>query len=175
MLMSSLNRDDIEVYFEVYGSGTPFLFFSETACAGDIWSTYQVPEFSRDHRVITHDYRGTGKSSKPTIQYSCEDFVDDAVAILDHLNAGPVIGCSQPICIGERVSDLIAGPSAGPAAGSLRAGARCRQQRGRRATADGRRNQRRRTRQSPLAFRHRGTRCRSAERTTFDKTSRIGA
>jgi pimeloyl-ACP methyl ester carboxylesterase len=106
MLMSSLNRDDIEVYFEVYGSGTPFLFFSETACAGDIWSTYQVPEFSRDHRVITHDYRGTGKSSKPTIQYSCEDFVDDAVAILDHLNAGPAIVLGHSM--GGRVAMLMA-------------------------------------------------------------------
>ena len=104
--MSSLNRDDIEVYFEVYGSGTPFLFFSETACAGDIWSTYQVPEFSRDHRVITHDYRGTGKSSKPTIQYSCEDFVDDAVAILDHLNAGPTIVLGHSM--GGRVAMLMA-------------------------------------------------------------------
>ena len=104
--MSSLNRNDIGVYFEVYGSGTPFLFFSETACAGDIWSTYQVPEFSRDHRVITHDYRGTGKSSKPAIQYSCEDFVDDSVAILDHLNAGPAIVLGHSM--GGRVAMLMA-------------------------------------------------------------------
>jgi hypothetical protein len=42
---------------------TPF-FFSETACAGDIWNAFQVPEFSRDHLVVTHDYRGTGQSSR---------------------------------------------------------------------------------------------------------------
>ena len=89
--MPFIKRNAIEIYYQTHGQGTPFLFFSETACAGDIWNQFQVPEFSRDHMAITHDYRGTGKSSRPKTQYSCEDFVDDAVAILDHLNAGPAI------------------------------------------------------------------------------------
>ena len=71
------------------------MFFSETACAGDVWSIFQVPEFGRDHTVITHDYQGTGRSTKPTVHYSTEDFVDDAVAILEHLNAGPAIVCGH--------------------------------------------------------------------------------
>jgi aminoacrylate hydrolase len=82
---------DVEIYYETHGGGTPLLFFCETACAGDIWNHFQVPEFSRDYLVITHDYRGTGKSSRPTAQYSCDDFVDDAAAILDQVNAGPAI------------------------------------------------------------------------------------
>jgi 3-oxoadipate enol-lactonase len=89
--MPFISRSDVDIYFETHGSGPPFLFFCETACAGDIWNRFQVPEFSRDHMVITHDYRGTGKSSRPTTQYSCDDFVEDAVAILDHLKAGPAI------------------------------------------------------------------------------------
>jgi 3-oxoadipate enol-lactonase len=89
--MPFVNRNGIQIHYQFHGTGTPILFFSETACAGDIWHTFQVPEFSRDHMVITHDYRGTGKSSRPTNQYSCDDFVDDAVAILDHLDAGPAI------------------------------------------------------------------------------------
>ncbi|MGZ9174990.1 MAG: alpha/beta fold hydrolase, partial [Candidatus Binatia bacterium] len=87
--MSFVKRINTDIFHETYGSGIPCMFFSETACAGDIWHTFQVPEFCRDHLVITHDYRGTGKSSRPTEQYSCDDFVNDAVAILDHLNAGP--------------------------------------------------------------------------------------
>jgi pimeloyl-ACP methyl ester carboxylesterase len=104
--MTYIDRDGIEIYYEVHGTGTPFLFFSETACAGDVWNTFQVPEFSRDHRVITHDYRGTGKSTRPTLQYSCEDFVDDAAAILDHLNAGPAIVLGHSM--GGRVAMLMA-------------------------------------------------------------------
>jgi pimeloyl-ACP methyl ester carboxylesterase len=104
--MPYCRRNEVGIHYEVHGSGTPLLFFSETACAGDIWSTFQVPEFSRDHQVITHDYRGTGKSSRPTAQYSCEDFVDDAVAILDCLNAGPAILLGHSM--GGRVAMLAA-------------------------------------------------------------------
>ena len=56
--------------------------------------------------VITHDYRGTGKSSRPTEQYFCDDFVDDAVAILDHLKVGPAILLGHSM--GGRVALLMA-------------------------------------------------------------------
>jgi 3-oxoadipate enol-lactonase len=104
--MPLLKLHDIDIYYEVHGQGAPFMFFSETACDGEIWKTHQVPEFSRDHRVIIHDYRGTGKSSWPSEQYTCDDFVDDAAAILDHLGAGPatVLGHSM----GGRVAMLMA-------------------------------------------------------------------
>ena len=104
--MTSAHNKNIDIHFETHGSGTPLLLFSETACAGDIWNTFQVPEFCRDHLVITHDYRGTGKSSRPTEQYSCDDFVDDAVAILDQLNAGPAILLGHSM--GGRVALLMA-------------------------------------------------------------------
>lgn len=95
-----------EIYYQAQGQGTPFLFFSETACAGDIWHTFQVPEFSSDYLVITHDYRGTGRSSKPAAQYSCEDFVDDAAAILEQVKAGPAILLGHSM--GGRVAMLMA-------------------------------------------------------------------
>lgn len=104
--MAIARRKNIEIHYETRGSGTPLLFFSETACAGDIWNTFQVPEFCRDHLVITHDYRGTGQSSRPIEQYSCDDFVDDAVAILDQVNAGPAILLGHSM--GGRVALLMA-------------------------------------------------------------------
>ena len=104
--MPFARNGDVEIHFQVYGRGTPLLFFSETACAGDIWETFQVPEFSRDHMVVTHNYRGTGKSSKPAEQYSCEDFVDDAAVILDDLKAGPAILLGHSM--GGRVAMLMA-------------------------------------------------------------------
>jgi len=104
--MRLVRNGRIEIHYEIHGSGTPFLFFSETACAGDIWDTFQAPEFSRDHLVITHDYRGTGQSSKPAAHYGCEDFADDAAAILDHLDAGPAIVLGHSM--GGRVAMLMA-------------------------------------------------------------------
>jgi len=104
--MPFIKRNDVEIYYETHGQGAPFVFFSETACDGEVWKIFQVPEFSRDHMVITHDYRGTGKSSKPSEQYTTDDFVDDAVAILDHLSAGPAIVCGHSM--GGRVVQLMA-------------------------------------------------------------------
>jgi 3-oxoadipate enol-lactonase len=104
--MAFVIHSQLQIFFEVHGAGTPILFFSETACAGDIWNSFQVPEFSRDHLVITHDYRGTGRSSKPAAQYSCDDFVDDAVAILEKLNTGPAILLGHSM--GGRVAMLMA-------------------------------------------------------------------
>ena len=104
--MPFLKRHDVEIYYEVHGQGTPLMFFSETACDGEVWKIHQVPEFARDHMVVTQDYRGTGGSSKPTNQYTTADFADDAIAILDHLNAGPAIVCGHSM--GGRVIQLLA-------------------------------------------------------------------
>ncbi len=98
-------RDD-EIYYDVQGQGQPFIFFSETACDGEIWKLFQVPEFSRDHKVITHDYRGTGRSSKPSIDYTTRMFCDDAVAILDHLKVKDAIVLGHSM--GGRVAQLLA-------------------------------------------------------------------
>src|SRR4029453_8688581 len=75
--MPILKLKDADIYYEVHGSGPPFLFLSETACDGEVWKIYQVPEFSRDHTVITFDYRGMGQSSKPSTKYTMEMFAGD--------------------------------------------------------------------------------------------------
>ena len=71
--MPTVRTNDAEIYYETHGQGQPFLFFSETACDGQIWKLYQVPEFAKDHMVIIHDYRGTGRSSKPSVDYTTQN------------------------------------------------------------------------------------------------------
>ena len=63
--MPTVKVNDVEIYYEEHGKGRPMVFLSETACDGEVWKINQIEEFSRDHRVIIHDYRGTGQSSKP--------------------------------------------------------------------------------------------------------------
>jgi len=104
--MPTLRVKDVEIYFEAHGEGQPFIFFSETACDGEIWNLYQVPEFSKDHMVIVHDYRGTGKSSKPSIDYTTQMFCDDAMAILDYLQVKDAIVLGHSM--GGRVAQLLA-------------------------------------------------------------------
>jgi 3-oxoadipate enol-lactonase len=104
--MPYVSLNDLELYYEVHGEGPPFLFFSETACHGEVWKNYQVPEFSRDHRVIIYDQRGTGRSGKPSVQYTTKTLADDAAALLEHLGADRVTVYGHSM--GGRVAQLLA-------------------------------------------------------------------
>ena len=104
--MPYLQLRDLKLYYEVHGEGRPFLFISETACHGEVWKPYQVPEFSRDHRVIIYDQRGTGRTDKPSVQYTTTTLADDAAALLDHLGADQVIVYGHSM--GGRIAQLVA-------------------------------------------------------------------
>jgi pimeloyl-ACP methyl ester carboxylesterase len=104
--MPFLKRDDAEIYYEVHGDGAPFLFCSVTGLDHQAWKFHQVEEFSRDHKVILFDYRGTGKSSKAAQEYSIKLFTDDAAAILNHLHAEHAIVCGHSM--GGVVAQLLA-------------------------------------------------------------------
>jgi len=99
-------KDGVDIYYEISGQGTPFLFLSETACDGAVWNLYQVPEFARDHTVVILDYRGTGLSGKPSTKYSTEIFAADAVTVLDHLGLDGAVVCGHSM--GGRVAQLLA-------------------------------------------------------------------
>ncbi len=104
--MPTVRVNKAEIYYETHGRGPPFVFFSETACDGEIWKLHQVRDFSRNHLVITHDYRGTGRSSKPSSDYTTKLFCDDAAAILNQLDARNAIILGHSM--GGRVAQLLA-------------------------------------------------------------------
>ncbi len=104
--MPFLKLKDTEIYYEVHGDGPPFLFCSVTGLDHQAWKFHQVAEFSRDHKVILFDYRGTGKSGKTVQKYSIKMFTDDAVAILNHLNVEQAIVCGHSM--GGVVAQLLA-------------------------------------------------------------------
>jgi pimeloyl-ACP methyl ester carboxylesterase len=101
-----LNLPDTEIYYEVQGDGPAFLFCSVTGLDHQAWKFHQIPEFSRDHRVIVFDYRGTGKSSKTIQRYSIPMFAGDAAALLDHLKVEQAIVCGHSM--GGVVAQLLA-------------------------------------------------------------------
>jgi pimeloyl-ACP methyl ester carboxylesterase len=104
--MPTVRLNDAEIYYEVHGEGQPIVFLSETACDGEVWKIYQVPEFSKDHRVVIHDYRGTGQSSKPSIDYTTELFAKDTIALMDYLKVEDVIVVGHSM--GGRVAQILA-------------------------------------------------------------------
>ena len=104
--MPFLHLDDADTHYETYGAGTPFLFLSGTATDGEVWKRHQVPEFSRDHRVIIFDQRLTGKTKARSPQLSTKRLADDAAALLRHLGAGNAIVLGHSM--GGRVAQLMA-------------------------------------------------------------------
>jgi proline iminopeptidase len=79
--------DNVRLYYEEAGSGTPVLFSHEFAGDYRNWEL-QMRYFSRRHRCITYSARGYKPSDVPgdVNAYSYKHWVSDAVAVLDHLN-----------------------------------------------------------------------------------------
>src|SRR5215472_15772534 len=104
--MPHLHLDDTDIYYEVHGQGPPFLFLPATDAPGAVFSFFQIPEFSRDHRVIICDQRGTGRSKTRSTDFSTARMAADAAALLVHLNASGAIVLGHSI--GGRVAQLLA-------------------------------------------------------------------
>ena len=81
-----VERDGVRVFYEVYGSGEPTILLLPT------WSLIhsrqwkaQIPFLAREHRVVTFDGRGNGRSDRPTQPHAYDEteFAADALAVLD--------------------------------------------------------------------------------------------
>jgi len=82
----AVTRDNVRLYFEEAGSGTPIIFLHEFAADHTNWEP-QMRYFSRGHRCIAYSARGYTPSDVPSSPevYSFRHFYNDALAVLDHL------------------------------------------------------------------------------------------
>jgi pimeloyl-ACP methyl ester carboxylesterase len=77
----------VNIYFEQHGeAGEPLVLMH--GYTGDVtdWR-FQLPEFSRTHRVVAMDHRGHGRSEAPNdrASYTISQMADDAQALADFL------------------------------------------------------------------------------------------
>jgi len=80
----------IEYSLEGPGSAMPVLFIHGFPFSRGMWK-FQADSLKKDYRVITYDVRGHGESGVGDGQYSVELFVDDLIALLDHLRVKSVV------------------------------------------------------------------------------------
>lgn len=83
--MPKANVGEVEIYYEIEGSGEPVLLVPPSWWPCDTWKVGVVPHLSRRFRTIIFDCRGTGYSSKPDHGYTVEQFARDCAGLLDHL------------------------------------------------------------------------------------------
>lgn len=91
-----------EIYFEQSGVGPPLMFISGLGGVGRFWSA-QVAAFAPRFRVVLHDHRGTGRSSKSRIRYSIPQMAEDVLAVMDAagVSCATMVGQSAGGAIGQ--------------------------------------------------------------------------
>jgi 3-oxoadipate enol-lactonase len=82
----AVSSDNVRLYFEEAGGGTPIIFLHEFAADHTNWEP-QMRYFSRGHRCIAYSARGYTPSDVPDTAeaYTYKHFYTDALAVLDHL------------------------------------------------------------------------------------------
>src|SRR3979409_693726 len=92
-----VERDGVKLFYEIYGDGAETMVFLPpwTIVHSRIYKA-QLPYFSERFRCITYDGRGNGKSDRPAdpAAYARDEYVADALAVMDATNAGKAIAVS---------------------------------------------------------------------------------
>jgi len=104
--MPGIRVRDIEIYYEIHGSG-PRLFFIGGS-GGDLRDKPGVFDgpLTRNFTVLSFDQRGLGQSDAPDGPYSMEDYGEDAAALMRALDFGPcpVMGVSFGGMVGQELA-----------------------------------------------------------------------
>jgi pimeloyl-ACP methyl ester carboxylesterase/predicted glycosyltransferase len=82
----AVDRDGVEIHYEVYGTGTPTLLLIPPSpiTHSRIWKAL-IPFLARHYRVVTLDGRGNGKSGRPVeaAEHTSDANVADLLSVLD--------------------------------------------------------------------------------------------
>jgi aminoacrylate hydrolase len=90
-----------KIHYEVVGAGAPVAMIAGMGGAASYWKP-QIGPFSERYRLVLHDQRGSGGSSKDRIAYDVKLMGDDLLAVLDDLDIEKVH------CVGHAVGAVIA-------------------------------------------------------------------
>ena len=91
--MATLNRDGVNLYYEVHGEGPATILLTHGYSATSQMWAGQVAELSKDHRLVIWDMRGHGQTDSPDdpALYSEPATVADMAALLDAVGAKTAI------------------------------------------------------------------------------------
>lgn len=98
--MPLLSLPGADIWYEEHGSGPPLMMVAGLGGVGTYW-TVNLAAFTPHFRVILHDQRGTGRSSRVPVR-SVGEMAGDALALMDHLGLEEVawLGHSTGAAIG---------------------------------------------------------------------------
>ena len=91
------NNNDIDIYYEIQGTGKPVILIHGWPLSGRAWEA-QVPALvDAGYQVITYDRRGFGQSSKPWKGYDYDTLADDLKVLMEALDVqdATIVGFSM--------------------------------------------------------------------------------
>jgi 3-oxoadipate enol-lactonase len=93
---------DLNLYYEIEGSGPRLLYVSGTG--GDLRGQPRVFDgpLPRSFEVLAYDQRGLGQTDKPDVPYTMADYADDAAGLLD------AVGWETALVIGVSFGGMVA-------------------------------------------------------------------
>ena len=82
--MPKINRDGVQIYYEVHGSGPPLILTHGYSSTSEMWKG-QIAALSKPHKLVLWDMRGHGRSDYPADAgaYSEALTIADIAALLD--------------------------------------------------------------------------------------------
>ncbi|MGK5543171.1 alpha/beta fold hydrolase [Streptomyces sp. URMC 127] len=99
--MPGLDVNGTTLHYEDEGTGPALLFLHGWGTSGRTWGA-QLPDFVRDHRVVTVDWRGCGRSTHPAHGNSVAEVVGDLVALIGALRL------DRPVVVGSSIGGSFA-------------------------------------------------------------------
>jgi non-heme chloroperoxidase len=93
--MPYLDVRGTRLYYEDAGTGPALLLLHGWASSGRVWQSC-LPNLVRDHRVVTIDWRGCGRSDRPLEGNTIDDMAADVAAVIEKLalTGAVVVGSS---------------------------------------------------------------------------------
>jgi pimeloyl-ACP methyl ester carboxylesterase len=80
--MPAIRVNGINIYYELHGEGIPLVLIMGLRRNLEWWYC-QIPELSKQFKVIAFDNRGAGRSDKPDMEYSIRLFADDTAGLME--------------------------------------------------------------------------------------------
>jgi 3-oxoadipate enol-lactonase len=103
--MPSVKLGNINMYYEVHGSGESLVLIQGLSLDSSAWEN-QISAFSQKYQVIVFDNRGVRQSDFSNMSYSTEIMADDTVELLKFLNIknAHVLGFSMGGMIAQQIA-----------------------------------------------------------------------
>src|SRR5260370_15411070 len=97
--MPKINRDGVDIYYEVHGSGPPLLLTHGYSSTSAMWQG-QIEALSKHHKLVLWDMRGHGQSDYPDDPAAYSEALTgaDMAALLDEVGAAQALVRGLALC-----------------------------------------------------------------------------